>query len=78
MKKNIKNILIYSGIFVILLIVGVIISDAIIIFHAKHILKTADSIPFEKDMHKVYPAIPAEKNALYIINKVHNKRNCTA
>lgn len=75
MKKNIKNILIYSGIFVILLIIGVIISDAIIIFHAKHILKTADSIPFEKDMHKVYPAIPAEKNALYIINKVYNKRN---
>ncbi len=74
MKKNIVKILIYSALLVLFFIIGAAISDAIVIGYAKYILKTADSLNFEKDMEKVYPTLDDKENGLDIIRQVYSMR----
>lgn len=75
MKKTILKTAVYIGSFILLFIIGVIISDTIIIARAKHILSIADSLPFEKDMQKAYPDINSAANGFSFINNVYIKRN---
>ncbi len=70
MKENIKKILIYLCCFVLLFLLGVAISDAVIIARAKYLLHVADSLNFEKDMQKAYPVIPSERNGFAEFEKI--------
>ena len=74
MKKTVSKILIYPGTFILLFALGIVISDVIIIAKAKYMLKIADTLNFEKDMQKLYPTLPDEKNGFTLIKKVYDLR----
>ena len=74
MKKILKNTLIFSGLFAILFICGVIISDIIIIARAKYMLKIADSLNFPKNLHQLYPTLAPEQNGMTMIQNIYNAR----
>ena len=74
MKKNIKKILIYLSAFILLFLTGALISNIIIIARAKNLLNIADSLFFEKDMSKIYPTLPADKNSFTLIRKLYDAR----
>lgn len=70
MKKNIKKILIYLCCFILLFLLGVAISDTVIIARAKYLLHIADSLNFEKNIQKAYPVIPPERNGFAEFEKI--------
>ena len=72
MKKNITKILVYIGCFIVLFLLGATMSDLIIFVRAKYLLHIADSLNFEKDIGKVYPVLPPEKNGFTELEKVYN------